>query len=73
MADVIDYTILGDDMQIVELNLILRRCSCRSRRNDVYGRSIIMETGTGGGIFKGLRRMFTAMDSLSVPSTIRLQ
>jgi uncharacterized protein (TIGR00266 family) len=60
MADVIDFTIHGDDMQIVEIELD----PSEGVRAEVGAmmfmeEGIIMETGTGGGIFKGLRRMFT--------------
>lgn len=60
MADVIDYKILGDDMQIVEIELdpsegVRAEVGAMMFMED----GIQMETGTGGGIFKGLKRMFT--------------
>lgn len=60
MADIIDYKIHGDDMQIVEIELD----PAEGVRAEVGAmmfmeEGIQMETGTGGGIFKGLRRMFT--------------
>jgi uncharacterized protein (TIGR00266 family) len=60
MADVIDYKIHGDDMQIVEIELD----PSEGVRAEVGAmmfmeEGIQMETGTGGGLFKGLRRMFT--------------
>jgi len=60
MADVIDYKIHGDDMQIVEIELdpgegVRAEVGAMMFMED----GIQMETGTGGGIFKGLRRMLT--------------
>lgn len=60
MADIIDYKIHGDDMQIVEIELD----PSEGVRAEVGAmmfmeEGIQMETGTGGGIFKGLRRMLT--------------
>lgn len=60
MADVIDYKIYGDDMQIVEIELD----PSEGVRAEVGAmmfmeEGIQMETGTGGGIFKGLKRMLT--------------
>ena len=60
MADVIDYKIHGDDMQIVEIELD----PSEGVRAEVGAmmfmeEGIQMETGTGGGIFKGLKRMLT--------------
>ena len=60
MADIIDYKIHGDDMQIVEIELD----PSEGVRAEVGAmmfmeEGIQMETGTGGGLFKGLRRMLT--------------
>jgi uncharacterized protein (TIGR00266 family) len=60
MADVIDYKIHGDDMQIVEIELD----PAEGVRAEVGAmmfmqEGIQMDTGTGGGIFKGLKRMLT--------------
>jgi uncharacterized protein (TIGR00266 family) len=60
MADVIDYKIHGDDMQIVEIELD----PSEGIRAEVGAmmfmeEGIQMETGTGGGLFKGLKRMLT--------------
>ena len=60
MADIIDYKIYGDDMQIVEIELD----PSEGVRAEVGAmmfmeEGIMMETGTGGGIFKGLKRMLT--------------
>jgi len=60
MADIIDYKIHGDDMQIVEIELD----PSEGVRAEVGAmmfmeEGIQMDTGTGGGIFKGLKRMLT--------------
>jgi uncharacterized protein (TIGR00266 family) len=60
MADVIEYKIHGDDMQIVEIELD----PAEGVRAEVGAmmfmqEGIQMDTGTGGGIFKGLKRMLT--------------
>ena len=60
MADVIDYSIFGSDMQIVEIGLD----SGESVRAEVGAmlfmeEGIEMQTTTGGGLFKGFKRMLT--------------
>jgi uncharacterized protein (TIGR00266 family) len=60
MADIIDYKIHGDDMQIVEIELD----PAEGVRAEVGAmmfmeEGIQMDTGTGGGLFKGLKRMLT--------------
>ncbi len=60
MADVIDYKIHGDDMQIVEIELD----PSEGVRAEVGAmmfmeEGIMMETGTGGGILKGFKRMIS--------------
>jgi uncharacterized protein (TIGR00266 family) len=60
MADVIDYKIYGDDLQLVEIELD----SGEGVRAEVgtmtyMENGIEMQTGTGGGMFKGLKRMIT--------------
>ncbi len=60
MADVIDYKIYGDDMQAVEIELD----PCEGIRAEVGAmmymeEGIQMQTSTGGGIFKGFKRMLT--------------
>lgn len=58
LADVIDYSIIGNDMQIVEIGLD----SGEGVRAEV-GAMLFMEEGiemqptTGGGLFKGFKRM----------------
>lgn len=59
-ADVIDYTIYGDDMQTVEIELDPQE-ACRAEAGAMLYMEdgIEMETGTGGGLFKGLKRAIT--------------
>jgi uncharacterized protein (TIGR00266 family) len=58
MADLIDYTIMGDDLQLVEIELdpgegVRAEAGALTYMED----GIQMQTGTGGGIFRGLKRM----------------
>lgn len=60
MADKIDYQIYGDDMQLVEVELdpgetVRAEAGCMMFMED----GIQMQTSTGGGLFKGLKRMVT--------------
>lgn len=60
MADVIDYTIYGDDMQVVEIELdpgegVRAEAGAMMYMED----GIDMQTSTGGGLFKGFKRMLT--------------
>ena len=60
MADIIDYKIFGDDLQLVEIELdpgegVRAEAGTMTYMED----GIQMQTGTGGGIFKGLQRAFT--------------
>ena len=60
MADVIDYQIFGDDLQLVEVELdpgegVRAEAGTMTYMED----GIEMQTGTGGGLFKGFKRMFT--------------
>jgi len=60
MADVIDYTIHGDDMQLVEIELDPGEGVRAEAGAMMYmGPGIQLQTSTGGGIFKGLKRMIT--------------
>ena len=60
MADVIDYRILGDDMQLVEVELDPSETVRAEAGAMLYKeKEIFMQTSTGGGIMKGLKRMFT--------------
>ncbi|MCH9021294.1 MAG: TIGR00266 family protein [Planctomycetes bacterium] len=59
-ADVIDYQVFGDDMQMVEVELdpgegIRAEAGAMMYMDD----GIEMQTGTGGGLFKGFKRMLT--------------
>ena len=59
-ADVIDYRILGDDMQIVEIELDPGEGVRAEAGAMMYmEQGIEMQTSTGGGIFKGFKRMLT--------------
>ena len=60
MADVIDYKILGDDMQAVEIELdpgegVQAEAGAMMYIED----GIEIQTSTGGGMFKGFKRMVT--------------
>ncbi|GJQ63991.1 MAG: TIGR00266 family protein [Melioribacteraceae bacterium] len=60
MADIVDYTIHGDDMQLVEVELDPGegvRAEAGAMMYMDYG--IEMETSTGGGLLKGFKRAFT--------------
>lgn len=60
MADVIDYQIFGDDMQIVEIELDPGEGVRAEAGAMMYmEQGIQMQTGTGGGMFKGFKRMIT--------------
>lgn len=60
MADIIDYKIFGDDMQIVEIELDPGE-ACRAEVGAMMymEAGIEMQTNTGGGIWKGFKRMLT--------------
>lgn len=60
MADVIDHKIYGDDLQLVEIELdpgeaVRAEAGTMTYMDD----GIEMQTSTGGGVFKGLKRAFT--------------
>jgi len=60
MADIIDYKIYGDDMQLVEVELdpgegVRAEAGTMTYMED----GIEMQTSTGGGIFKGFKRAIT--------------
>ena len=58
MADEIDYTIHGDDMQMVEIELDPGEAVRAEAGAMMYmSDGIEIQTGTGGGMFKGLKRM----------------
>ncbi|MBD3325210.1 TIGR00266 family protein [candidate division KSB3 bacterium] len=60
MADVIDYKIVGDDMQLVEIELdpgegVRAEAGAMMYMDD----GIEIQTSTGGGMFRGFKRMVT--------------
>ena len=60
MADVIDYKIYGDDMQVVEIELDPGEGVRAEAGAMMYmDENIQMQTSTGGGLFKGFKRMLT--------------
>ena len=60
MADVIDYKIYGDDMQLVEIELDPGEGVRAEAGTMTYMENgIEMQTSAGGGLFKGLKRMVT--------------
>jgi uncharacterized protein (TIGR00266 family) len=60
MAHEIDYKIFGDDMQAVEIELDPREAVRAEVGAMLFMEDgIEMQTGTGGGIFSGLKRMVT--------------
>ena len=60
MGDVIDYKIIGDDMQIVEIELDPGEGVRAEAGAMMYmEEGIEMQTSTGGGLFKGFKRMIT--------------
>jgi len=60
MTDIIDYTIYGDDMQIVTVELDPSE-GVRAEAGAMMfmEAGIQMDTGTGGGLFQGFKRMVT--------------
>ena len=60
MADILDYTIFGDDLQLVEIQLDPDEGVRAEAGTMIYmEQGVEMETGTGGGILKGVERLFT--------------
>ncbi len=60
MVDIIDYKIVGDDMQLVEIELDPQE-GVRAEVGAMMfmDQGIEMQTTTGGGLFKGFKRMLT--------------
>lgn len=59
MADQIEYRIYGNDLQIVEVELDPGEAARGEVGTMMYmDEGIEMQTSTGGGVFKGLKRMF---------------
>lgn len=60
MADVIDYQIFGDDMQLVEIELDPGEGVRAEAGAMMYlDQGIQMDTGTGGGLLKGFKRVIS--------------
>jgi len=60
MADEIDYEIIGNDMQIVEIELDPSESVRAEAGAMLYmGPGVKMQTSTGGGLLKGLKRAFS--------------
>jgi uncharacterized protein (TIGR00266 family) len=60
MADVIDFKVFGDDIQVVEIGLDTGEGVRAEAGAMLYMESgIEMQTGTGGGMFSGFKRMLT--------------
>ncbi len=70
MADIIDYKIYGEDLQLVEIELDPNEGVRAEVGAMVYMEDgIQMQTSTGGGLFKGFKRMITG-DSFFISSFI---
>lgn len=60
MADIIDYKIYGDEMQVVEIELDPGEGVRAEAGTMMYMEDgIEMQTSTGGGLFRGFKRMIT--------------
>lgn len=60
MASEIAYSIIGDDLQVVEIELEPGEAARGEIGTMMYmDEGIDMQTSTGGGVFKGLKRMIT--------------
>lgn len=60
MADAIEYRVVGDDMQLVEVALDPGEAVRAEAGAMLYmTQGVEIQTTTGGGMFKGLRRVFT--------------
>ena len=60
MADIVEYTIFGDDLQLVEIQLDPHEEIRAEAGTMIYmEKGIEMQTGMGGGVFKGVQRIFT--------------
>ena len=59
----VDYRVLGDDMQLVEINLSPEESVRGEPGSMIYMKADIrMRTGTGGGFMQGLKRMISGED-----------
>ena len=59
MADVIDYNIIGDDMQLVEIELIRVKVFVPKLVPGCIWKMESRCTSAEGGLFKGFKRMLT--------------
>jgi uncharacterized protein (TIGR00266 family) len=60
MTDIVDFKIFGNDMQIVEIELDTNEGVRAEVGAMMYmEEGIVMQTSTGGGLFKGLKRMIS--------------
>ncbi len=60
MTDIVEYTIYGDDLQLVEIQLDPHEGIRAEAGTMIYmEKGVEMQTGMGGGIFKGVQRIFT--------------
>lgn len=60
MADVIDYKVYGDDLQLIEIELDPNEGVRAEAGTMTYmEQGIEMQTSTGGGLFRGFKRMLT--------------
>jgi uncharacterized protein (TIGR00266 family) len=60
MSDEIDYKIIGNDMQVVEIELDAGEGVRAEAGTMLYmDGGVEMQTSTGGGLFKGFKRMIT--------------
>lgn len=60
MSDIIDYKIFGDDMQLVEIELDPGEGVRAEAGAMMYmSQGICMQTSTGGGLFRGFKRVLT--------------
>ena len=59
MADAIEYRVVGDDMQLVEVALDPGEAVRAEAGAMLYmSAGVEIQTSTGGGVFKGLKRAF---------------
>jgi uncharacterized protein (TIGR00266 family) len=60
MVDVVEYTIFGDDLQMVEIQLDPQEAIRAEAGTMLYmEKGVQMQTGTDGGVMKGVQRIFT--------------
>ncbi len=60
MADIIDYEIIGNEMQLVEIELDPGEgVRAEAGAMTYMSHGITMQTNTGGGLFSGFKRMLT--------------